>query len=79
MTDKIKDHLHRRDKNVKDQDIEALFLLKDISDFSIALHEVLINRHEENPNSLNPAQLNLFLCMHLENAGQADHILSFLQ
>lgn len=79
MSDETKNHLRYRDKIVEEKNIEALFLLKDNSDFSIALHEILSNRHDENPSSLNEVQLNLFLCMHLENAGQADHILSFLQ
>ena len=67
------------DNPYRDEDIENLFLLDDNSDFSIALFEILVNRHEKNPNSLNSVQQNLFLCMHLENAGQADSILSFLQ
>ncbi|MGO4919813.1 DMP19 family protein, partial [Maribacter spongiicola] len=51
----------------------------DNGDFSIALHEILVNRYDKNPNDLNQVQLNLFLCMHMENAGQADSILTFLQ
>jgi hypothetical protein len=39
----------------------------------------LANRYERDSNSLNEIQLNLFLCTHIENAGQADSILSFLQ
>lgn len=79
MTEEMKSHLLQRDKIVEEQDIDALFSLKENSDFSIALHQILINRHDENPNSLNQIQLNLFLCMHLENASQSDHILTFLQ
>jgi hypothetical protein len=79
MTEEMKNHLIERDKIVKEQNIDALFALKDNSDFSIALHEILISRYENNPDALSAIQLNLFLCMHLENAGQADHILSFLQ
>ncbi|WP_233268395.1 hypothetical protein [Cellulophaga sp. L1A9] len=79
MTEKMKAEIRKRDKIVRDEDIESLFLLDDNSDFSIALYEILVNRHEKNPNSLNSVQLNLFLCMHLENAGQADSILTFLQ
>jgi len=71
--------MQKRDKIVNDEDIEGLFSLKGNSDFSIALYEILVKRHDENPNLLNSKQLNLFLCMHLENAGQADSILSFLQ
>ncbi|MGJ8734880.1 MAG: hypothetical protein ACSHW4_17110 [Cellulophaga sp.] len=69
----------KRDKIVQQEDLESLFLLTDNSDFSIALHEILVNRYDKKPNSLNSIQLNLFLCMHLENAGQADSILAFLQ
>ncbi|MBJ2176279.1 hypothetical protein JBL43_18655 [Aureibaculum sp. A20] len=79
MTKEMKDEIHKRDKIVSDEDMEGLFSLSDDSDFSIALHEILINRYAKNPDSLNPIQLNLFLCMHLENAGQADSILTFLQ
>jgi len=79
ITDEIKEDLRRRDNIVSKQGIKGLFNIKHNSDFSIALHEILMKRHEENPNSLNQSEFNLFLCMHLENAGQADHILSFLQ
>ena len=79
MTEEMKAEIQKRDKIVRDEDIESLFLLDDNSDFSIALHEILVKRHEKNPISLNTVQQNLFLCMHLENAGQADSILSFLQ
>jgi hypothetical protein len=79
MTNEMRDHLRQRDRIAKEQDIDALFKLDDNSDFAIALHEILISRYESNSNTLPPVQLNLFLCMHLENAGQADHVLSFLQ
>ena len=79
MTEEMKAEIQKRDKIVRDEDIESFFLLDDNSDFSIALHEILVKRHEKNPISLNTVQQNLFLCMHLENAGQADSILSFLQ
>ena len=79
MTEEMKNDLIRRDKIVEEQNIEELFNLKDNSDFSIALHEILTNRYERDSNSLNEIQLNLFLCTHIENAGQADSILSFLQ
>ena len=67
------------EKIVSAEDFDSLYLLPDNSDFSIALHDILCNRYDKNPNSLNPVQLNLFLCMHIENACQADSILSFLQ
>ena len=79
MTEKIRDEIQKRDKIVNDEDIESLILLKDNSDFSIALHQILVNRYDKNSDSLNQIQLNLFLSMHLENASQADSILSFLQ
>ncbi|WP_298237320.1 hypothetical protein [uncultured Algibacter sp.] len=71
--------MNLRNKIVEKEDIESLFSLNDNSDFSIALYEILVNRNEKKPNSLNEIELNLFLCMHLENAGQADSILTFLQ
>lgn len=79
MRDEVQNQLIFRDKIVKEQNINELFNLKDNSDFSIALHEILVNRYECDPNSLNEIQLNLFLCIHIENAGQADSILTFLQ
>lgn len=75
----MKNEIQKRDKIVQQEDLESLFLLTDNSDFSIALYEILVNRYDKKPNSLNSIQLNLFLCMHLENAGQADSILAFLQ
>ena len=79
MTEEIKNELIIRDKIVENEDIESLFSLKNNSDFSIALFEILQKRNEKEPNSLNEIELNLFLCMNLENAGQADSILTFLQ
>ncbi|MBX7227075.1 MAG: hypothetical protein K1X55_13660 [Chitinophagales bacterium] len=79
ITEDIRNQLLKRDKIVEEQDIESLFQLADNSDFSIALHEILVNKYEKSPDNLNPIELNLFLAMHLENAGQADSILSFLQ
>ena len=69
----------KRDKIVEEENIDELFNLIDNSDFSIALHEILAKRYEQDSNSLNEIQLNLLLCTHIENAGQADSILSFLQ
>ena len=79
MTEEIRNNLLKRDKIVEEQDIDSLFQLVDNSDFSIALHEILVNRYEKSPDNLTPVELNLFLAMHLENAGQADSILTFLQ
>lgn len=66
-------------KIVNDEDFENLFSLEDNRDFSIALHEILVNKNEENPDSLNQIEWNLFLSMHLENAGQSESILTFLE
>jgi hypothetical protein len=79
MTEEIQNNLLKRDKIVEEQDIDSLFKLVDNADFSIALHEILVNRYEKSPDNLGPIELNLFLAMHLENAGQADSILTFLQ
>ncbi|TSE03526.1 DMP19 family protein [Aquimarina algiphila] len=79
MTEEMKNEIRKRDEIVRKEDFESLFSLSNNSDFSIALYEILVKRYNENPKSLNNKQLNLFLCMHLENAGQADSILSFLQ
>jgi len=79
MTEEMKNEISLRDKIVKKEDIKSLFSLNDNSDFSIALCEILVKRNGKKPNSLNEIELNLFLCMHLENAGQADSILTFLQ
>ncbi|MEM7549667.1 MAG: hypothetical protein AAF363_08330 [Bacteroidota bacterium] len=79
ITEEMKNQLRKRDKVVSDEDIESLYELRDNSDFSIALHEILVKRYERDPSSLNTVELNLLLCMHLENAGQSDTILTFLQ
>ena len=79
MTKEIINAMCYRDKIVKDHDMDSLFQLTDNADFSIALHEILNNQCDYNPDTLNFVQRVLFLCMHIENAGQADHILSFLQ
>ena len=79
MSEDIKKTIEHRDKIVKEQDINGLFQLADNSDFSIALSEIINNRCDYNPDRLNNTQRVLFLCMRLVDAGQADHILSFLQ
>ena len=79
MTEEMKNDLMRRDKIIEEENINEVFNLKDNSDFSIALHEILVNKYEKSTDSLNLIELNLFLAMHLENAGQADSILTFLQ
>lgn len=79
MTEEIKNQIRHRNKIVTDQNIQGLFELTDNTDFSIALYQILENRCKHSPDVLNHPQRTLFLCMHLENAGQADSILSFLQ
>ncbi|WP_252735968.1 hypothetical protein [Zobellia sp. B3R18] len=44
MTEEMKNEIRKRDKIVQQEDIESLFSLTDNSDFSIALHEILVNR-----------------------------------
>src|SRR5690606_7019636 len=79
MTDEIKNQIRQRDKIIENQDIEGLFTLTDNSDFSIALNEILNNKCNYKPDKLNLTERTLFLCMQIENAGQADSILGFLQ
>lgn len=79
MTDEIKNQIRQRDKIIENQDIEGLFSLTDNSDFSIALNEILNNKCNYKPDKLNLTERTLFLCMQIENAGQADSILGFLQ
>ncbi|ATA89899.1 hypothetical protein CAPN001_05790 [Capnocytophaga stomatis] len=59
--------------------MEDLFLLEDNDDFTIALYEILAEKCNHNPNLLNSVQKKIFLCILLENFGQADGILGFLQ
>ncbi|WCC46229.1 hypothetical protein [Tenacibaculum finnmarkense] len=47
MTEEIKNELIIRGKIVENEDIESLFSLKDNSDFSIALFEILQKRNEK--------------------------------
>jgi hypothetical protein len=79
MTEEMKSELRKRDEIVAKEDVNSLFELTDNSDFTIALHEILVKRFDKDSKELNAEQLNLLLCMHIENAGQADSILSFLQ
>lgn len=60
-------------------DFEKLFTLTDNNDFAISLYEILDRNSGRNPEQLNSSQKTLFLCINIENAGQADSILSFLQ
>ena len=43
----MKSHLLQQDKIVEGQDIDALFSLKENSDFSIALHQILMYAYNE--------------------------------
>ena len=79
MTEEIKNQILIRDNIVNDKNIAALYQLNDNDDFSIALYEILSNECDYNPEKLNPTQRRLYLCMLIENSGQADHILGFLQ
>lgn len=79
MTKEMRDKLNKRGEIVKNRDFEALFELSDHDDFCIALLEILSNQCNYNPDKLNHCQRTLFLCMQLEDLGQTDGILSFLQ
>jgi hypothetical protein len=79
MTEEMKKAIHHRDRIVKDHDINGLFQLTDNSDFSIALSEIISNKCDYKPDTLNHTQRVLFFCIQLENAGQADSILGFLR
>lgn len=61
------------------KDIDALYKLENNAAFSIALYQILDSLYDHNPEQLNRHQLNLFLCMHLENSGQSCGILGCLQ
>lgn len=58
---------------------EKLFLLEDDSDFAIALYFYFEEKCNYNLELLNPIEKKIFMCMLLENSGQADSILTFLQ
>jgi len=67
------------DEVIKSGDLSKLFSLSDTVDFSIALMEMLSAKCDYDPELLNPTQRILFLCIQIENSGQADTILNFLQ
>ena len=79
MTERTENEFQKIDRIVEQEDREQLFLLRDNAVFAIALHQILVNRYDNDPDSLDEVQMDLFLGMHLENAGQADSILAFLQ
>lgn len=79
MQEKTVNEFDLIDLIVQTKDLDKLFKLKDNGAFGIALHQILVNIYDKNPNQLNEHQLNLFLSMHLENSGQSSHILSCLQ
>ena len=79
LSEEGKSHLIYLDSLVDNNNIEEVFTLKENSDFSTTLHQILTKKYDKDPKSLNEAQLNLFLCMHLENSGQSCSILSCLQ
>jgi hypothetical protein len=78
-TKEILDAEKKREKIVENRDINAMFNLT--WDFNIALREILVNDCTEsyNPSNLNQVKRTLFLCIMLEDSGQADSILTFLQ
>jgi len=63
----------------KSNDGDKLYRLSENQAFSIALHQILNNLYEADPNGLNEPQMNLFLSMHLENSGQSCGMLACLQ
>lgn len=67
------------DTLVENNNISEVFTLKENSDFSTTLHQILVKQYDKDHKSLNEPQLNLFLCMHLENSGQSCGILGCLQ
>jgi len=79
LSDEGRVHLIYLDRLVETQNIDEVFSLKENSDFSTTLHQIFVIKYDKKPKSLNEPQLNLLLCMHLENAGQSSSILSCLQ
>lgn len=61
------------------RDYDKLYKLKDNAAFSNCLRQILDSLYRENPSHLNRHQMNLYLCMNLENSGQSCGILSCLQ
>ena len=79
MTEEMKEQCRRIDRMIQMLDMDATFELEDNRDFASAMNGILDSKCQGNPASLNHWQRTLYLCIHLENAGQADHILGFLQ
>ena len=79
LSDEGKAHLIYLDELVDSENLKAVYELKENSDFSTTLHQILVKKYDKNKKSLNEYELNLFLCMHLENSGQSSSILSCLQ
>ena len=78
MTDEDRYAIFLRDQIIKNRDVDELFQLEE-EDFSIALYEILCNQCDYDPAKLSYPQKIIFLCMQLENFGQADTTLTFLQ
>lgn len=74
-----KEFLIHLDNIVENRDMISLYTLDRNSDFATTLHQILIKVYNEKKEQINQPQLNLFLCMHLENSGQSGHILTFFQ
>lgn len=79
ITDEMKNRIRQENEMIENQDMEGAFTLPDNSSFSIVLNSILGKRCNLNPEKLNPTERTLFLCVQIENAGQADSILGFLQ
>jgi len=79
LSEEGKYHLMYLDTLVENDNMREVFSLKENSDFSTTLHQILVKKYDKDHKSLNELQLNLFLCMHLENSGQSCSILSCLQ
>ena len=71
--------LARTDLLIAAEDIDGILALDDNAFIGIGLYGVYDKRYTANPALLNEVQLDLLLSMHLENAGQSDSILAFLQ
>lgn len=63
----------------QNKDVNQLYKLKNNSAFSNCLRDILVSLYDENPDQLNKHQMNLLLCMHLENSAQSCGVLSCLQ
>ena len=63
-------------QSLSPSDIPYLLKYYELAVSGLTVDEII---SDENQDALNQSQLNLFLCMHLENSGQSSSILSFFQ